>query len=121
MHLKEKICKHNLYFHEYKFGIEVNESVQNDRNIDHEIQRQTALERELDCIFISIDPDAVDFNIGKEINKIYRHINESTRQQSTHKNKESLIDNCSKGLLELEFKQNDQIKTKFSKWIVKKV
>ena len=75
----------DLQFHKYKLAIEIGELGHNDRNIDHEIQRQRALERELDCIFISIDPDAVDFNIGKEINKIYTHINQSTKQQSEKK------------------------------------
>ena len=32
----------------------------NDRNIEHKIQRQRALKRELDCVFIRIDPDEVD-------------------------------------------------------------
>ena len=58
MHLREKICKHNtlsqidLYFHKYKLAIEVDELGHNDRNIDYEIQRQQALERELNCVFI---------------------------------------------------------------------
>ena len=60
-------------------------------------------------------------NIGKEINKIHRHINQSTKHQTEQKTKESLIDNLSKGLLELEFKQNNQIKTKCLKWIVKNI
>ena len=68
-----------LYFHEYKFAIEVDELGHNDRNTDYKIQRQRALERELDCVFIRINPDAVDFNTGKEINKIHRHINQSTK------------------------------------------
>ena len=109
----------DIYFHKYKLAIEVDELGHNDRNIDHEIQRQRALERELDCVFIRINPDAVDFNIGKEISKIHRHINQSTIQQTEQTTKESLIDNLSKGLLELEFKQNNQIKTKCLKWIVK--
>ena len=92
-----------LYFHEYKLAIEVDELGHNDRNIDYEIQRQQALERELNCVFIRINPDAVDFSICKEINKIHRHINQSTIQQTEQKTKESLIDNLSKGLLELEF------------------
>ena len=70
----------DLYFHKYKLAIEVGELGHNDRNIDHEIQRQRALERELDCVFIRIDLDAVDFNINKEINKIHRHINKSSIQ-----------------------------------------
>ena len=52
-----------------------------------EIVRQEALERELDCVFIRINPDESDFNIFKEINKIHRHVKKST--------KKSLIDNLS--------------------------
>ena len=36
------------------------------------MQRQKALKRELDCVFIRINPDALDVNIFKEINKIHR-------------------------------------------------
>ena len=35
---------------------------------------QKALEKELNCVFIRINPDEKDFNIFKEINKIHRHI-----------------------------------------------
>ena len=83
----------DLYFHEYKLAIEVDELGHNDRNIDYEIQRQKALERELNCVFIRINPDEKDFNIFKEINKIHRHTKKST--------KKSLIDDLSKRLLEL--------------------
>ena len=83
--------------------------------------KNRALQRELDFVFIRIDPDAVEFSIGKEISKIHRHINQSTIQQTEQKTKESLIDNLSKVLLELEFKQNDQIKTRCLKWTVKKI
>ena len=92
----------DLYFHEYKLAIEVDELGHNDRNIDYEIQRQKALERELNCVFIRINPDEKDFNIFKEINKIHRHIKKSS--------KKSLIDKISKRLLELEFKQHNAIK-----------
>ena len=57
----------DLYFHKYKLAIEVDELGHNDRNIDYEIQRQQALERELNCVFIRINPDAIDFNIFREI------------------------------------------------------
>ena len=67
----------DLYFHEYKLATEVDELGHNDRNIDYEIQRQKALERELNCVFIRINPDEKDFNIFKEINKIHRHIKKS--------------------------------------------
>ena len=97
----------DLYFHEYKLAIEVDELGHTNRNINNEIERQKALEKELNCVFIRINPDAADFNICKEINKIHRHINQSTIQQTEQKTKKSLIDNLSKGLLELEFKQNN--------------
>ena len=111
----------DLYFHEYKLAIEVDELGHNDRNIDYEIQRQRALERELNCVFIRINPDAIDFNIFKEINKIHRHIKKLTKQQTKKQTKESIIDNLSKRLLELEFKQHNQIKIRCLKWIVKNI
>ena len=103
----------DLYFHKYKLAIEVDELGHNDRNIDYEIQRQQALERELNCVFIRINPDAVDFNIFKEINKIHRHIKKSS--------KKSLIDKISKRLLQIEFVSDHSIKSKYLKWIVKNI
>ena len=72
-----------------------------------------ALEKELDCKFIRIDPDEEDFNIFKAINEIHRDIKKST--------KKPLIDKPSKKLLRLEFKSNNSIKTKCLKYIVKKI
>ena len=97
----------DLYFHEYELAIEIDELGHNDRNINDEIQRQQALEGELNCVFIRINPDAIDLNIFKEITKIHRHINQLTKQ----KTKESIIDNHSKRLLEIEFVKNNSIKS----------
>ena len=109
----------DLYFHKYKLAIEVDELGHNDRNINDEIQRQQALERELNCVLIRTNADAIDFNIFKEINKIHRHINQLTKQQTKQNTKESIIDNLSKRLLEIEFIKNNSIKSKCLKWIVK--
>ena len=103
----------DLYFHKYKLAIEVDELGHNDRNIDYEIQRQQALERKLNCVFIRINPDAIDFNIFREINKIHRHIKKSS--------KKSLIGKISKRLLELEFESDHSIKPNYLKWIVRKI
>ena len=103
----------DLYFHKYKLAIEIDELGHNDRNTDYEIQRQRALERELNRVVIRTNPDAVDFNIFKEINKIHRHIKKSS--------KKSLIDKISKRLLELQSVENHSIKSKCLKWIVKKI
>ena len=105
--------KIDLYFHEYKLAIEVDELGHNDRNIDYEIQRQKAIEKELGCVFIRINPDEEHFNIFKSINEIYRHNKKST--------KNFLIDKISRRLLELEFKSNHSIITKALKRVVRKV
>ena len=103
----------DLYFHKYKLAIEVDELGHADRNINNEIERQKALEIELNCVFIRINSDEKDFNIFKPINEIYRHIKKSS--------KKSLIDKISKILLELEFKSELSIKSKCLKWVVKKI
>ena len=64
----------DLYFHEYKLAIEIDELGNTNRNINSEIEGQKALEKEINCILIRINPDEKDFNIFKEINKIHRHI-----------------------------------------------
>ena len=103
----------DLYFRKYKLAIEVDELGHADRNINNEIERQKALERELNCVFIRINPDEKDFNIFKPINEIYRHIKKSSKQ--------SLIENISKRLSELEFKSNHTIITKELKRVVKRI
>ena len=102
----------DLYFHKYKLAIEVDELGHSDRNINDEIERQRALERELNFVFIRINPDEPDFNIFREINKTHRHINQLTKQQTEQQTKESVIDNISNQLLKIEFKNNDSIKSK---------
>ena len=67
----------DLYFHEYKLAIEIDELGHNHRNIDYEIQRQRAIDKELGCVFIRINSDAENVKNFKEINKIHRHIKKS--------------------------------------------
>ena len=67
-------CRIDLHFLEYKLAIEVDELGHTNRNINNKIKRQKALEKELNCVFIRINPDEKDFNIFKEISKIHRHI-----------------------------------------------
>ena len=64
----------DLYFHENKLAIEVDELGHTNRNTNNEIERQKSLEKELNCIFVRINPDEKHFNIFKEINKIHRDI-----------------------------------------------
>ena len=104
--------KIDLYFHKYKLAVEVDELGHADRNINNEIEKQRALERELNCVFIRINADEWCFSMLREINKIYRHINQVTIQQTKQQTKESVIDNLSNELLKLELKKNDSIKSK---------
>ena len=56
-----------------------------DRNIDYEIEKQKAIEKELGCEIIRINPDENDYNIFKSINEICRYVKESTEKSSTDK------------------------------------
>ena len=85
----------------------------NDRDIDYEIQRQKAIEKELGCVFIRVNTDEESFSIFKSINEIHRHIKNSTEKSLTGK--------ISERILELQFKSNHSIITKALKRVVKKV
>ena len=65
------------------------------------------------CKFNRINPDAENYDIFVEIGKMQNQVIEST--------KKSLIDDLSKRLLELEFKQHNAKKSKCSKWIIKNI
>ena len=43
--------------------------------------------KELNCVFIGINPDEKYFNIFKEINKIYRHITQLKEENKTKEQK----------------------------------
>ena len=103
----------DLYFHDYKLAIEVDENRQSDRNIDYKIKRQKATEPAVGCKFIRIDADKKHFYIFKTVNEIFRHIKQST--------KKTLLSKISTRLLGLEFKSDDIIKSKATKFIVKKI
>ena len=58
----------DLYFHDYKLSIEIDENGHSDRNIDCEKKRKRSIEQELGCEFIRVDPEKEEFNIFKAIN-----------------------------------------------------
>ena len=76
MQPQNSVLRHriDLYFHDYKLALGVEEKGDEDRNIDHEIKRPKALEKELSCEFITTNPDEKDFNFFRAINEIHRHI-----------------------------------------------
>ena len=121
------ILQHNVlgyridaYFPKYKLAIEVDEQGHNDKYIDYEIERQKAIEKELDCKFIRINPAKKDFNIFVEIGKIQNYITKTTKKLTEESTKKSLIEELSSKLLRLEFKSKKSIKTKCLIYVVKK-
>ena len=74
----------DLYFHKHKLAIEVDELGHADRNLSNETERQKALEKELDCVFIRSNSDGKNFNTFREINKIHRKIKKSTKKSFIH-------------------------------------
>ena len=72
--------------------------------MDYGIERQKAIEKELGCKFIGIDPSKENFNIFVEIGKLHNYITESTKKLTEESTKKSLIDELSNKLLRLEFK-----------------
>ena len=78
----------DAYFPKYKLAIEVDEQGHNSRDIGYEIERQKAIEKELDCEFIRINPAKEDFNIFVEIGRIHSFIAISIKNST----KKTLID-----------------------------
>ena len=78
---EEIILHHNdlgyrtdAYFPKYNLAIEVDEQGHNDRDIDCEIERQKAIEKELGCKFNRINLAKENFNIFVEIGKMQNYI-----------------------------------------------
>ena len=111
----------DAYFPKYELAIEVDEQGHNDRDIDYEIQRQKALQKELGCNFIRINPAKKHFNIFVETGKMENYITKSIKKLTEESTKNSLIDELSNELLKLEFKSINSIKTKCLKYVVKKI
>ena len=74
--------KLHIYFHDYKLAVEIDEYNHEDRDIGCKIERQKALEKELGCRFIRINPDKENFNAFKAIIEIFRHIKESNKKST---------------------------------------
>ena len=74
-----------IYIFKHKLAIEIDENGRKDRNFDYEIKRQKAIEKELDCKFIRINPDEKDFDMDIHISKIHNHIVKSSKKLLTDK------------------------------------
>ena len=85
----------DLYFHEYKLAIEVDELGHNDRNTYYEIKRERQIEKELNCVFIRANLDAADFNINKLNDQIVKHIIQTKEEKLKNKFGKELLNDMS--------------------------
>ena len=69
-----------LCFHNYKLAIKIDENRCSDLHIDYGKESQKAMEQELGYKLIRIDSEKEEFDILRGINKIYRHIKQSTKK-----------------------------------------
>ena len=69
--------KIDLYFHEYKLAVEIDENNHQGRTENYEKQRKKEIENKLSCLFIRINPNKENFNISRAENKIFRRIKKS--------------------------------------------
>ena len=104
----------DAYMPEYKIGIEIDKYNHRYRNFNYEESRTKMIENH-EITLIRTNPDDPNFDIKNLIVQIHICIKEAIKKQA----RESLIEDLSKGLLELEFKQHNAIKSKCLKWVVK--
>ena len=71
--------------------------------------------------FIIINPNKPGFDDYEEFGRVSAYISESIKKQTEKSTKKLLLTKLSKRLLELEFKSNHSIKSKYLKLIVKKI
>ena len=64
----------NLYFQRYKLAIECGEFDHRDGDIGYDVEQQKHIEKLLNCIFVSFNPDATGFCILEVVNKIFVQI-----------------------------------------------
>ena len=71
--------------------------------------------------FIRINPNKPGFDDYEEFGRVSAYISESIEKQTEKSTKKLLLTELSKRFLELEFKSNQSIKSKYLKLTVKKI
>ena len=111
-----------LFSSEHILVVEIDEKEHVDRDPDYEMKRQKELEKLGYHLFIiKINPDKPGFDDYEQFGRVSAYTTESIKKETKKQPKRSLIDDLSKRLLELEFKQYNAIKSKCLKWIVESI
>ena len=109
-----------LFSSEHILVVEIDEKEHVDRDPDYEMKRQKELAKLGYHLFI-INPDKPGFDDYEQFGRVSAYITESIKKETKKQPKRSLINDLSKRLLELEFKQYNAIKSKCLKWIVESI
>ena len=70
----------NLYFSKHKLTMEIDEKGHSDRDEKKENEREEKIKKELGCNFISINPDAENYDTFVEIGKIKGYIAQPNKE-----------------------------------------
>ena len=103
------------FFPEYQLATEIDEQGHNDRDIDYEIERQKAIEKQIGCKFIRINPAKENLNIFDEIGEIQNYIVESAKKITKESTKKSVINDVEKLLKAVSKFSNNGTISKFTK------
>ena len=74
-----------MYFSEQELVVEIDEKGHIDRNKNKENERKIKIEKNLNCKFHRINPDAENFDIFVEISKIQNYITKSSEEKMKSK------------------------------------
>lgn len=81
----------DLYLKDINLVIECDEMGHEYKDKFSELTRQKTIESKLGCTFLRFNPDEKDFNLGKTINKIFKHILHIKSIQTTRRGTLSLL------------------------------
>ena len=70
--LENERVKTDMHFSEYELVVEIDKKGHINRNQNKENERQTKIEKRLNCVFHRTNPDAENFDIFVEISKIQK-------------------------------------------------
>ena len=94
----------DVYFFEHELAVEADEKSHSDRDLIFQETRQEALEKKLNCEFIRINTSNKGYDPDYEMGRVQKYNNESAKKLT--------LDEISKMMLGMKFKQNHEIKSK---------
>ena len=101
----------DAYFPKYRLAIEIGKRGHNNRDIEHEIERQEAIKEKIGCKSIRINPAIKHFDVFVEISRVHNFIVKSNKELTEKSTKNSVMNDIRVGLVELSLKLEKNTKT----------